>query len=215
MPPKTAPRPFKDTDINLLSAWVRSSSDCRVLMQIHDELKTRDTPKTLTMAKVLLLRANNIADTFLRDFVASTGDRWRPPIFRLVSSKEDAIGADQPIQREKANGKKAGGDMTDSATIMHISIPGATWRDGSDVWKALCIECRENRVQNELELIRLLNQVESQYKATHSGPMPSKYRSAKSVLVKAFRHGISVYDKYGTPLGKSEVEKLCKEPVSH
>ncbi len=110
-----------------------------------------------------------------------------------------------------ANDRKAGFNMTTSAAMTHISIPGATWRDGSDLWKALCIECSDHRVKNSLELIRLLSQIESQYKVTNSGPMPPKYRSAKSVLVKAMRLGVSTTDRNGAPLGKSEVEKRCKD----
>ena len=109
------------------------------------------------------------------------------------------------------NDRKAGFDMTTSEPMRHISIPGATWRDGSDLWKALCNECRVRRVKNNSELIWLLSQIESQYKMTNSGPMPPKYRSAKSVLVKAMRLGISTADQNGVPLGKSEVEKRCKD----
>lgn len=49
------------------------------------------------------------------------------------------------------------------------------------------------------------------FKRNNKGALPSTYRSAKAVALKALRLGVALLGPDGQPIGKSAIEKLCKE----
>ncbi len=65
----------------------------------------------------------------------------------------------------------------------------------------------------EVVLKNTLDVEEKTYRAEHPKvtEMPVAYRSAKSVVVNAVKHGVPLMDEAGKPMGKSALEKLTKE----
>ena len=96
------------------------------------------------------------------------------------------------------------------SAFQQLEKPGSSWRDGSDFWKELCLMCRSENVRTEIDLLRITEQFERNYKRNTGGsPMPSKYRSAKSVLARALRMNVPYLTHNGVPRGKTAVEKDC------
>lgn len=53
--------------------------------------------------------------------------------------------------------------------------------------------------------------LEETYKSMFDSPIPSKYRSSKSVIKTALDDGVKLTDNDGQPLGKTAIEKARKE----
>lgn len=69
------------------------------------------------------------------------------------------------------------------------------------------------RAEDQAEVLgNMLKKQEGEYKAEKKlDSMPTAYRSAKSVIVKAVTLGVSLVDAKGKARGKSELESECKE----
>lgn len=79
------------------------------------------------------------------------------------------------------------------------------------VWNALILALAPSGYKHDAA-VELAKQGEDDYKASHkSVEIPSTYRSAKSVALKALKLGVAVVTDKGIPLGKTEVEKAIKE----
>lgn len=90
--------------------------------------------------------------------------------------------------------------------LRELVTPGATWKNGSDFWAALCILCHKEAVSEPDAFARVIGRFEHEYRRlTGATKMPEKYRSAKSVIAKAVSTGVAYVDKNGTPRSKSAV----------
>ena len=89
---------------------------------------------------------------------------------------------------------------------------GSSWGDGSDFWKALIKLCQDQSVKSEADYRRVTSQFEIEYKRLiqSTRKMPTKYRSAKSIVGRAIRLDVPYIDAEGKPRGKSAVEKDVK-----
>ena len=102
---------------------------------------------------------------------------------------------------------------TTEQVLAQLIAPGASFRDGSDLWGALVERVCREKVRTVAEFEHLASTLEREYrkdpKASDS-TMPVKYRSAKSVIAKALRRGVPLVDAAGRRRGKTAVEKDCK-----
>lgn len=75
-------------------------------------------------------------------------------------------------------------------------------RSQEDGWKKLV-----EMVCNTPDHLPVLNEMERQYKEAFDKPLPSAYRSAKSTVLAAVRHGVRLINEDGTVRGKTAVSK--------
>jgi hypothetical protein len=83
-------------------------------------------------------------------------------------------------------------------------------RNGADFWKALCRYAHASPQTDASSMSEVLLQFEREYKRrTRETQMPTVYRSAKSIVLKALRHNVSYMDPNGRPLRKQCVSEEC------
>lgn len=80
-------------------------------------------------------------------------------------------------------------------------------RSQEDGWKKLV-----EMVCNTPDHLPVLNEMERQYKEAFDKPLPSAYRSAKSTVLAAVRHGVRLINEDGTVRGKTAVSKDFPKP---
>ena len=96
--------------------------------------------------------------------------------------------------------------MNAEDALTELLSPGATWRNGSNFWLAMCTLCKKENVESDSDFTRIALKFEQKYLAiTGASSMPTKYRSTKSVLRKAIKEGISYIDKSGEIRSKTNV----------
>ena len=79
----------------------------------------------------------------------------------------------------------------------------------SGAWEELVMETHAVLTLDELELV--LKNAEQEFKErTGETAMPTRWRSAKSVIITARTHSVTVVGENGKPLGKTAIEKMIK-----
>jgi hypothetical protein len=96
-------------------------------------------------------------------------------------------------------------------TLTQLLAPGAVHGIGADLWSALCIRCHSEGVTTQQDLRRTTRRIEAEYRLqTRERTMPTKYRSAKSVLKKAIAYDVAYVDAHGRPRRKTKVYAECE-----
>jgi hypothetical protein len=203
MSTKLGVRPLIGANIEELSALVDEAERESELLDILGELKRRSTPRARELCRVVERKLGEHADGSQSAVLTAC---------RVNTSSSEVRSAHQSRHHAESSSRRSTYvEGLQQDPVVQIVIPGATWRDGSDLWKALCKACHDHKVKNSTELAYLLTQIEKAYKSLEGQQaMPEKYRSNKSILVGAFRLGVPIFDQFGKPLGKTAVERLCK-----
>lgn len=80
-------------------------------------------------------------------------------------------------------------------------------------WNSLVAEVASAYASGQ-DIKECLTEAEKAFKeATGETSMPTAYRSAKSVVLKAYEYDVQTVDENNQPLGKSAVEKAIKDRV--
>jgi hypothetical protein len=96
-------------------------------------------------------------------------------------------------------------------TLTQLLEPGVVHGIGADLWSALCIRCHGEGVATQQDLKRATRRIEAEYRLqTRERTMPTKYRSAKSVLKKAIENDVAYVDAHGSPRRKTKVYAECE-----
>ena len=83
----------------------------------------------------------------------------------------------------------------------------------NEAWGTLVLVVHKARVPG-VDLREVLKNAEQEFKEKTGTGLPSAYRSAKSVLLKAIDHGVPIVTENEQPMGKTAVEKAIKEVVT-
>jgi len=86
---------------------------------------------------------------------------------------------------------------------------GASDKLTGDAWKTL-VENVQKTVADGGVVVEVLKNAEAEFKERTKKPLPSAWRSAKSVVLRAYEKGINLTDEQGV-VGKTAVEKMLKE----
>lgn len=101
--------------------------------------------------------------------------------------------------------------MSKADVVKEFLTAGGTWRDGSNLWGALCRMCAEQRISTVQEFVRAVAILESDLRRkSGESVLPGKYRSAKSVIRTAIKLRVPFVEANGDPRGKTAVEKDCR-----
>jgi len=87
---------------------------------------------------------------------------------------------------------------------------GASDKLDGDAWGTLVTNIQSARKEGR-DLQDVLKNAEKEFKEKTGKALPSKWRSAKSVALRAYNASVSLTDEQGLPVGKSAVEKLLKK----
>lgn len=87
---------------------------------------------------------------------------------------------------------------------------GASDKLDGDAWSTLVTNIQSARKEGR-DLQDVLKNAEKEFKEKTGKALPSKWRSAKSVALRAYNASVSLTDEQGLPVGKSAVEKLLKK----
>lgn len=83
-----------------------------------------------------------------------------------------------------------------------------TYVVSSDFWATMAGHLKTNRINTAAGFKQWADAFEREYRARHNvSQMPNSYRSAKSILSRAIKHGVAYADQYGNILGKTMVQK--------
>ena len=82
-------------------------------------------------------------------------------------------------------------------------------RSESSAWGDL-VRAAHEAYANGSDVAEALKAGETAFKEQSDQPLPARYRSAKSVLLKAWATGVATMGDNGEPLGKSAVEAAIK-----
>ena len=87
---------------------------------------------------------------------------------------------------------------------------GASDKLDGDAWSTLVTNIQSARKEGR-DLQDVLKNAEKEFKEKTGKALPGKWRSAKSVALRAYNASVSLTDEQGLPVGKSAVEKLLKK----
>lgn len=79
-------------------------------------------------------------------------------------------------------------------------------------WGTLVREVANAHVEGG-DIAEVLKNAEAEFKERTGSALPSRYRSAKSVILKAYEHRVPTMSENGEPLGKTSIEKAIKAAV--
>ena len=80
----------------------------------------------------------------------------------------------------------------------------------NEAWGTLVLEVHKVHAVGGSDLREVLKNAEQEFKEKTGTGLPSAYRSAKSVILKALENGVPIITENDQPMGKTAVEKAIK-----